>query len=135
MILGFSTKFPWGDPTDFPRKILDGTKIHTARIDQHNRWKPGEFINFAIGVRTKNYKEFALGRCIRVYRITINPELKSVEIDTGRGYKCEFLGADVIHFAQNDGFDSLEDFWRWFNKPFEGKLIYWNIFENGRSNL
>lgn len=136
MILGFTQVFPWGgkEPkfTHFPQKILDGRKIHTARIDEHDRWKPGRIIQFSIGVRTRNYKQFALGLCTRVSKVVINPEFERVEIDTGQGYNLVLLGRDILYFAQNDGFDSLEDFWRWFNKPFEGKLIYWNLFENGR---
>lgn len=136
MILGFSTLFPWGGKekkfTHFPQKILDGRKVHTVRIDANNRWKPGKIINFALGVRTKKYKEFALGRCTGVSLIIINPELQRVEIDNAQGYKCVFRGAGVLDFAKNDGFDSLEDFWKWFNKPFAGKLIFWELFENGR---
>ncbi|CAE14765.1 unnamed protein product [Leptospira phage LE1] len=134
MILGFSTVFPWGgkEPkfTHFPQKILDGRKIHTARIDEHDRWKPGRIIQFSIGVRTKKYKQFALGRCTQTPKLIINPEKERVFIEHGSG--IVYRGDGVLAFARNDGFDSLEDFWRWFNKPFEGKLIYWTLFENGR---
>lgn len=124
MILGFKSQFK--------PKILSGEKVHTIRIDANNRWKPGKIINFALGVRTKNYNQFALGRCTRVFEIIINPEFERVDIVTGQGYKCIFRGAGVLRFAKNDGFDSLEEFWKWFNKPFEGKLIFWELFENGR---
>lgn len=132
MILGFSTVFPWGGKehkfTHFPQKILDGRKIHTARIDEHDRWKPGRIIQFSIGVRTRNYKQFALGRCNRASHLIIDPNKERVSISFG---ETVYRGAGVLEFAKNDGFDSLEDFWRWFNKPFEGKLIYWTLFENG----
>jgi len=49
MILGFKTKF-----TD---KILNGSKIHTIRKDSKNRWKVGNTIHFANGIRTKNNNE------------------------------------------------------------------------------
>lgn len=134
MILGFSTVFPWGGKekkfTHFPKKILDGRKIHTIRSDEYNRWKTGNIIQFAIGVRTPNYKQFALGRCTGVSPIIINPEKERVFIDRGSG--IVYRGEGVLAFAKNDGFDSLEDFWRWFNNPFEGKLISWVLFENGR---
>jgi len=122
MILGFKSQFK--------PKILSGEKVHTIRTDANNRWKPGRIINFATGVRTKNYKEFALGRCTRVSDIIINPEMERVFIGNGSG--IVYRGEGVRVFAKNDGFDSLEDFWKWFNKPFEGKLIFWQLFENGR---
>lgn len=81
MVLGFMTKFPWGEPTLFSEKILHGAgwgsyiekegrltqilsgnqsiykgKIHTMRIGQ--RWKEGMIIHMATGVRTKKYHQF-----------------------------------------------------------------------------
>lgn len=36
-------------PTNFEAKIKAGTKIHTIREDEHDRWKPGMAIHFWIG--------------------------------------------------------------------------------------
>lgn len=59
MILSFSRKFPWGDPTNFIDKIQSGAKIHTFRIfkdvftekqfeeaKKTDRWKVGNKIHF-----------------------------------------------------------------------------------------
>jgi len=36
------------------------------------------------------------------------------------------LGSKTVdHIAKNDGL-TIEDFFRWFNKPFEGQIICWN---------
>ncbi|MDZ4726177.1 MAG: hypothetical protein SH817_08465 [Leptospira sp.] len=122
MILGFKSQFK--------HKILSGEKLHTIRADELNRWKAGKIIQFATGLRTANYEQFALGRCTRVSEIIINPENERVYIGHGSG--IVYRGQGVQAFAKNDGFDSLEDFWKWFNKPFEGKLIFWQLFANGR---
>lgn len=130
MILGFSRVFPWGGETLFKEKINSGIKIHTVRRDENSRWAPGKQIEMAYGVRTKGYEQFNSGRCSEVYPIIINPENERVFIqeDQGRVYRYE----GVLAFAKNDGFDSLDDFWKWFNKPFEGKLISWTLYENGK---
>jgi len=69
MVLGFKPQFV--------PKILDGTKIHTLRKDATQRWKPGRSIQFATGVRTKNYKTFREdGECKCVQTIWISHEQK-----------------------------------------------------------
>ncbi|TGK45552.1 ASCH domain-containing protein [Leptospira bouyouniensis] len=125
MILGFNKQFV--------SKILSGEKIHTIRRDDKDRWKPGKIIHFSTGVRTKNYNQFAIGRCTYTLEIIINPAKERVFISKGSG--LVYRGQGVLAFAKNDGFDSLDDFWKWFNQPFEGKLIHWDLFANGRSEI
>lgn len=65
MILGFKKQFV--------PKIKFGTKIHTIREDKHNRWKVGNKMHMAIGVRTKKYKQFCgTLTCIRTQKIFFN---------------------------------------------------------------
>ena len=63
MILSFKPQFN--------DKIIKGIKIHTIREDKHNRWKPGRTIQFANGIRTKNYKQFFEGECKSIQPIKI----------------------------------------------------------------
>ena len=154
MNLGYKQHFPWGEPTRFREKIIKGIypysiynnidlhpKIHTIREDPHNRWKPGNIIHHAYGVRTKNYDCFDEGECKSVQEIEIKeyfidendfvshsytlinkgvPRIFRVFIDS------KMLSEDEIDIlARNDGFDSTKDFFRWFNKPFKGKIIHW----------
>ena len=96
MILGFKPQFK--------QLILDGTKIHSIRVDQHKRWKPGMKIHFATGVRTKNYEQFKEGLCVSVQELRIEwdpstPMLHNIFIDGKR------QGPSVIYdLAVNDGF-------------------------------
>ena len=64
MILSFNKKFKV--------PIETGTKIHTIRLDKPNRWRAGKTIHFATGVRTKNYDNFKVGRCLSFQYITIS---------------------------------------------------------------
>lgn len=109
--------------TYFEEKIVNGSKIHTVRRDSKNRWSPGKVIHFATGIRTPDYDNFMMGKCISIQEIII--ETGNVFID-GRHLDDE----ELLKFANNDGFDTMEDFWDWFYdyQPFKGKLIHWTDF-------
>lgn len=134
MILSFKTKFPWGAPTNFEQKILDGTKIHTIR--EGGRWKPGHKIHMANGVRTKNYRCFDDSKiCKSTQSIVIinKPYLRSIEVDNKSLYWHSLHGeyhlASIELLVRNDGFDSVDDFFRWFDTNFEGTIIHWTDFK------
>jgi hypothetical protein len=115
MVIGFRNQFV--------NPILLGTKIHTVRVDSHNRWYAGRKMHLATGIRTKNYKQFATGVCEMVFPVTIDPYIKRIAIT----FNGEEKILDVNEFAHNDGFSSTEEFWNWFNKPCKMKLIYFKI--------
>jgi hypothetical protein len=35
----------------------------------------------------------------------------------------------VLELAQNNGFDTVKDFFEYFNKDFKGKIIHWTDFK------
>lgn len=132
MVLGFKNQFQ--------DKILSGSKIHTIREDKNNRWKVGNKIHFATGVRTKNYNQFAEGVCteteafeiryttkgiVKTANIFINSKLEGQAIWNNGTFKYASFSVDMI--ARNDGFQRTEDFFNWFNKDFKGKIIYWEL--------
>ena len=122
MILSFKTKIG-NIPTNFEEKILFGQKIHTIREDAKNRWRVGQIIHFATGVRTKQYNCFKTGVCTGIQTIKIKNDgfiLESIHID---GKRLRTLG--LMALMDNDGFDCLQSFKSWFNKDFEGKIIHW----------
>ena len=116
MILGFKPQFV--------DKILSGSKIHTIREDKHNRWKAGNKIQFATGVRTKDYKQFFEGECTGIQKIEIFGATGEVIVD---GRRLSLYGDDY-KLLFNDGFDSLQDFFNWFGNDFSGKIIHWTNF-------
>lgn len=40
----------------------------------------------------------------------------------------ELDNEEIQNLAHNDGFNSVEDFFRWFNKDWSGKIIHWSNF-------
>ena len=118
MILGFNKRFP--------QPILDKIKKHTIREDKHNRWKAEGIIHMATGVRTKNYNCFYKCKCTgtQIIEIANTPGYpRAVWIDN------RLIDTDEItKLAHNDGFKSIDDFFEWFNKDFQGKIIHWTDF-------
>jgi len=122
MILGFKPQFK--------EKIINKSKIHTIRRDENNRWKSGNKIHFATGVRTKKQSCFRHGFCQSVQKISIvyYEGLKGDEVGVlidGRIISEE----ETEQLAKNDGFDSVKEFFEWFNEDFEGRLIHWTEFK------
>lgn len=126
----------------FIEPILSGSKIHTIREDKTNRWKVGNSIQFATGVRTKLYNEFKTGTCIRIQEIEFKwkkhnagmvSESWAVELFIdGKNvmYKIDdFHGITLTEkIAFNDGFKDVKEFFEWeaWNKKnFKGKIIHW----------
>ena len=113
----------------FISPITEGTKIHTIREDKHNRWKPGQIIHGATGVRTKNYNQFFEDVCQSVQTIEIkwkDDYLNNVKvIIDGRELNLD----EKVKIAKNDGFKNLFDFFLWFDENFKGKIIHWTNFK------
>jgi len=127
MIIGFKERFL--------HKIESGTKIHTIRVDKHDRWKSGMKMDMATGVRTKAYKKFAEKTCIGTQKISIKyfDIINSYMIWIDEIYfGSVFLDSEILFFtpevkelSQNDGFDDVKEFLEWFGKDFKGKIIHW----------
>lgn len=127
MILGFKERFE--------DLIKSGSKIHTIRTDKSNRWKPGMFIHFAKGVRTKNYINFHMGFCHSVQQLKIEyipyeGQTKGLVADIFVSIDGRLLNNEEVNvLAKNDGFQSASDFLEFFDKDFTGKIIHWTDFK------
>ena len=108
-------------------------KIHTIREDPKDRWKKGNKIDFFINVRKKDMFRFApVLPVVSTQKVQIIyydkteaewefPHLKyAVRIDNRRLEPNE-----IKTLAENDGFDTIDDFLAYFNDDFKGKIIHW----------
>jgi len=136
MILGFSTINPFTKkPTHFVKKILDNSKIHSMRAGE--RWRKGQTIQMATGVRTKNYAQFNTQR----------PDLKTCTGTQKISFVFEKLSKTVSEFqvfvdgrkltlgemnalSRNDGFDTYTDFLIWVihSKHKPKQIVHWTDF-------
>ncbi|MDB4157948.1 ASCH domain-containing protein [bacterium] len=124
MVLGFTKTFVINGkrkPTGFEEKIKNGSKKHTIRWDDKDRWKLGSKIHCATGVRTPQYNCFHETDCKGIQKIKI--EGRAIYVDGTYLFEEE-----IETLALNDGFDSVEEFWIWFDQynPFIGKIIHWS---------
>lgn len=130
MVLGFKEQFVG--------QILNGTKIHTIRFDNKNRWKVGNKIHFATGVRTKKYRQFKLGECMSIQKILIiRPSKDEFEILVDERRLSIF---ECFDLSIRDGFTDIKEFIEWF-LPIKGcsfeygphtyraSLIHWTDFK------
>lgn len=129
MILSFKPQFI--------QKILDGTKLHTLRTGKR-RWKVGDTIHFATGVRTKNYQEFKRGTVIRVADVSICKPIYgdlSVSIDgktlTSRKTNIFLIRDGFYNAFANKCFPNYSEFYDFFRdkikdgKTYNAKVIFW----------
>ena len=111
-------------------------KLHTLRDDINDRWHRGIMIDFFINVRQKNMFRFApVLPVVRVQNIEIiyvpfgdkkQDARPFVRVDGRLIYDVgQTLWSQMKEFAENDGFESVNDFFEYFNKDFTGKLIHW----------
>jgi hypothetical protein len=115
----------------------DKGKIHTIRADEKDRWKPGVLIDFFINCRQKNMFRFAPRLpVVSTQKVEIrwyNPDgakFVRVSIDDQSFARVDFdkeifVSGKMLELAQNDGFDSVEEFFEYFNEDYVGKIIHW----------
>ena len=101
-------------------------KLHTIRKDEQKIWRAGMDIHFVVNGRTKNRFQFApVVKCVSVQEIEIVHGLKRDKQALVKvGDKVLHI-SEIKELAMNDGFESVEDFFNYFNQDFKGKLIHW----------
>ncbi|MFV8364797.1 hypothetical protein [Flavobacterium sp. XS1P27] len=112
---------------------MTNPKIHTIREDKKERWKPGTKIDFFINCRQKDMFRFApVLPVVSVQKIEIkwigfnNGFRPCIWIDKKLIYDIAEINKKLmLELAQKDGFDTIEDFFAYFNEDFTGKLIHW----------
>jgi hypothetical protein len=108
-------------------------KRHTIRRDENERWEAEKMIHPVINNRTPERFQFAPKiKCTGKERIFIvHPESNSTQFQPFVNIGGEDIFPDdprMELLAINDGFDSVEDFFCWFDEYFEGWIIHWTGF-------
>lgn len=116
---------------------LDGTidykpKLHTIREDKNDRWIAGTKIDFFINCRQPTMFRFApvlpVVSTQNIY-ITYTLAKKAMVFIDDVCYYMQDLSLEhnhkMLHLAQNDGFNTIEDFFEYFSEDFKGKIIHW----------
>lgn len=114
---------------DFENMEAQTPKRHTFKQDKANRWQVGNLIHFYINARSKNQFRFApVVPVLGIQKIEINWfdydafRLPEPNIYINGNW---IVGDKKLLLMQNDGFDTPEQFYAYFNQNFEGKIIHW----------
>jgi hypothetical protein len=120
----------------FPSSDLElegiAPKLHTMREDKKDRWHTGSKIHMVVFNRTKNQFQFApIIDCIstQVVEIINRKDYSFVSV----GNHCLFemdthtvsITPEFVQLVNNDGFESIDEFFNWFDHDFKGKIIHW----------
>lgn len=103
-------------------------KRHTIRAYGKREWRPGMTAHLVVHNRTPHRFEFAQVIVKEVQHIEIwimDETEREVIVDLGKPLTPQ----QIEDLARNDGFDLVEDFWTYFDKPhprFEGVIIHWS---------
>lgn len=124
MVLGFKKQFQ--------APIIGGTKIHSIREDEKDRWHAGILIHMATGTRTKYYNCFKQTPCTSTQDIFMSYDwMLHISIDDRELYIPE---KKIL--AKQDGFENFQAFEEYWwpklahhkGKIFSGKIIHWTQF-------
>lgn len=111
-----------------------GIKIHTIRADPKNRWRVGMPIHFVVNNRTPKRFQFApILPMKKIQSFSIKWEelgagVEPVGYVDGNCFAYGYGAKNWEFLAKNDGFNSVEDFFNWFNSDFSGKIFHWTDF-------
>ena len=98
-------------------------KLHTIRKDEKDRWNPGILIDFFINTRKKNMFRFAPKiPVVSIQHIGILHYRDNPEVNIDGKY---LFPNEIEQLAINDGFESVDEFFQYFNEDFHGKIIHW----------
>ena len=128
-------KYPTAYGFIFDMTIDIKSKLHTIREDKNDRWKPGTKIDFFINCRQKNMFRFApVLPVVSVQKVEIvyyhNRETLTLDLPQKRGVIVDdkpLMRSEIEQLALNDGFDTIENFFAYFNEDFTGKIIHWTV--------
>ncbi|WP_286755476.1 hypothetical protein [Roseivirga sp. UBA838] len=132
MVLGFKK--------EFKQPILDEIKIHSFREDPNGRWKAGNSIQMATGVRTKHYSCFKEAVCTSTQTIKLVNNPSSMLAIVDEVFIFHFNAMNII--AVNDGFENAYSMMDFFfgdqSKNFgevTRKIIHWTDFTYSYSSI
>ncbi len=106
-------------------------KLHTMRKDPKGLWVPGRKIHMVVFNRTKNRFQFAPVLKVKsTQEVSIKykgaDKYPVVTIDNKRFTANDRYGVEMLReIAFNDGFNSMDHFFMWFNTNDTYKLIHW----------
>ena len=102
---------------ELERALASDVKLHTIRQ------KPiavGTMMNHIVYPYHKERRCVLTNFCKSTQMITIEPSSRIIKVDG-----MVLSKFDMERLSKNDGFETMEDFWSFFNAPYQGMIIHW----------
>ena len=102
---------------EMERALANGVKLHTIRQ------KPiavGTMMNHIVYPYHKERRCVLTNFCKSTQMITIEPSSRIIKVDG-----MVLSKVNMERLSKNDGFETMEDFWTFFNEPYQGMIIHW----------
>ena len=102
---------------ELERALASGVKLHTIRQ------KPiavGTMMNHIVYPYHKERRCVLSNFCTSTQMITIEPSSRIIKVD-----EMVLSKVNMERLSKNDGFETMEDFWTFFNEPYQGMIIHW----------
>ena len=102
---------------EMERALASGVKLHTIRQ------KPiavGTMMNHIVYPYHKERRCVLTNFCKSTQMITIEPSSRIIKVDG-----MVLSKVNMERLSKNDGFETMEDFWTFFNEPYQGMIIHW----------
>lgn len=102
---------------ELERALVSGVKLHTIR---QRTIAVGTMLKHIVYPYHKQRRCVLSNYCKSTQQISIEPASCTIIVD-GK----ELSKTDMERLAKNDGFESMEDFWSFFNQSYQGTIIHW----------
>ena len=102
---------------ELERALASDVKLHTIRQ------KPiavGTMMNHIVYPYHKERRCVLTNFCKSTQMITIEPSSRIIKVDG-----MVLSKVNMERLSKNDGFETMEDFWTFFNEPYQGMIIHW----------
>jgi hypothetical protein len=121
----------------FVEKVAAGAKPHSIRGWRRRPFREGDTLQHYTAMRTKACRKVRPDTiCTAAVPIEINARLRYVILSEGSGYypAGRLSARQVRALAIRDGFNTVADFWHFFEDTHRGilcgQLVEWNPFPN-----
>jgi hypothetical protein len=105
--------------------VLSGAKTCHVLQDPKNKYKEG--VTMQLETLDDKNKQYTFGTAVvsTVESVEINRENNSVRVEVGG----KTVSLQVSRFYPMAGFANEAEFWNFFDKPYKGKVVYWDTVQ------
>jgi uncharacterized protein YqfB (UPF0267 family) len=112
----------------FAADVESGKKRQSIRARRKRAWQVGDTLHLFVGQRLGSCCRLGRATLLSVQQIQIDGAKREVQLEKQTGadsYMAPLFDDEVLELARADGFDSLDDFFKFFPGRISGHLLKW----------